>query len=245
MNTTISTSYHQLLPEGYPTINRNRLKSYNGKYYMNDGQQFQLELFNPNWAAKVLVKIFVNDKPISTSGIILNSNERVYLERYLDTNKKFKFTTFQLDNVEETEEARERNGKVRLEFYQQYFPSTATWSTYPSFTTTNTANLVNTTNNTITTTSMVYNTSNSSVPISKKSETVESCRVSEGGKSKQKFTSDNSQFYATPYHTIQFQILPQSLKPIESKDIRNYCPECGYRMRKSSWKFCPNCGNPL
>jgi rRNA maturation endonuclease Nob1 len=32
---------------------------------------------------------------------------------------------------------------------------------------------------------------------------------------------------------------------VETSEIRNYCNECGIRIRKSSWKFCPECGNEI
>jgi hypothetical protein len=169
----------------------------------------------------------------------------------LDTNKKFKFKTFEVDDVQETEEARERNGLVKLEFYQQYISSTITYTDYPTFTVNNTANLnhVSTTpmrgdatithsgtiNASYTTDSFTPNT------LSK----VETGRVFEGDISNQKMKTDYSSFMTQPFHMVEFQLLPQSLKPKELTEIRNYCSECGLRIRKSSWKYCPTCGNKL
>ena len=252
MNTTLfNTGYHVLMPEAYPTVNKNRLKSYGDKYYLNDGQQFQLELYNPNWLSKVMVKIWMNGKCISPSGLVINPTDRVYLERYLDTNKKFKFKTFEVDDVQETEEARERNGLIKLEFYQQYIPSTITYPGLSTITVNNTANLnhVSTTpmwGGTTTTHSGTINasyTTDSFTPntLSK----VETGRVFEGDISNQKMKTDYSSFMTQPFHMVEFQLLPQSLKPKELTEIRNYCSECGLRIRKSSWKYCPTCGNKL
>jgi len=249
MNTTLfTTGYHTLMPEAYPTIDRNRLKEYNGKYYLKDGQQFQLELYNPNWMSKVMVKIWMNGKCISPNGLVIGSNDRVYLERYLDTNKKFKFKTFEVDDVPETEEARERNGLIKLEFYQQYVPSTITYTNYPTFTVNNTAStttlrgdIAYTSAGAINASYISNSTTTNSIPMSK----VETGRVFEGDISNQKMKTDYSSFMITPFHTVEFQLLPQSLKPTELSDIRNYCEECGYRIRKSNWKYCPTCGNKL
>jgi hypothetical protein len=231
------------MPEAYPTIDRNRLKEYNSKYYLNDGQQFQLELYNPNWMSKVMVKIWMNGKCISPNGLVIGSNDRVYLERYLDTNKKFKFKTFEVDDVQQTEEARERNGVVKLEFYQQYLPSTITYTNYPTFTVNNTTSgdITYTSGGTINTSYISNSTTTNSIPMSK----VETGRVFEGDISNQKMKTDYSSFMITPFHTVEFQLLPYSLKPTELSDIRNYCEECGYRIRKSNWKYCPTCGNKL
>jgi hypothetical protein len=40
-----------------------------------------------------------------------------------------------------------------------------------------------------------------------------------------------------------FKILP--LSQVEASQIRQYCPECRCRIRKSSWKWCPQCGEEL
>jgi len=74
---------------------------------------------------------------------------------------------------------------------------------------------------------------------------VETGRVMEGGNSSQKFHTTTGDFFSAPFHTVEFQLLPESTKPIEITQIRNYCPECGLRIRKSSWKYCPTCGAEL
>ena len=64
----------------------------NGKVFLTDGDEFEIELFNPT-QNKVLAKIELNGKSIG-SGIILRPGERVFLERYLDEAKKFLFETY-------------------------------------------------------------------------------------------------------------------------------------------------------
>jgi hypothetical protein len=234
MKTTAYTAFNTVTPEAYPAIKHNRLKSYNGNYYLSNKTEFQLELYNPsNWYS-VLCKIWINDKLISQSGIVLDTGQRVYLDRYLDSTRKFKFKVFDVDDVQETKEARERNGKVKVEFYQQY--TINYWTTSMGTTTANFTHNTNTQlgNNTTTLTSSNINC-----------RTVESGRIDEGGESNQMFTNSNKSFYTSPFHTVEFQLLPESLKQVNVKDIRNYCPNCGYRLRKDNWKFCPNCGEEL
>ena len=46
------------------TSNKNRIKQYESSVYLKDGQQFELEIFNPH-QFKVLAKISINGKEIS------------------------------------------------------------------------------------------------------------------------------------------------------------------------------------
>jgi len=54
---------------------------------LNDGDEFEIELFNPK-TNPVLAKISINGKRISERGIILNPGQRVFLERFLDSPEK-------------------------------------------------------------------------------------------------------------------------------------------------------------
>ena len=86
-------------PTATLAINKGRVKIYNNKsniptYYLQKGQEFQIELFNPT-TDKVLAKIKLNNKLISQSGLVLRPGERVFLDRYFDIDKKFKFDTYE------------------------------------------------------------------------------------------------------------------------------------------------------
>lgn len=71
---------------------------------------------------------------------------------------------------------------------------------------------------------------------------VETGRVSEGSKSKTKFTLVDMEFEFYPCNTVEYQLLPTSRKPIEVEDlVKAYCTECGAKV-KSKFKFCPVCG---
>jgi hypothetical protein len=222
------------------TSSRNRLKIYGNNVYLKDKQIFEIELFNPT-QGKVLAKIEINGKSISNSGIILKPGERVYLERFIDSNNKLLFETYKVEDSEEVAKATEKNGLVEIFFYPEQYPlSTSTWiTTYPTYTTdipwdgiavnyTNSAPISGTINCTSTNT------------VSKSTETG---RVEMGESSSQGFTSVNGSFSFFYSNSVSIKILPESYKPLESKDVRrNYCSGCGTRVKKQSWKFCPSCG---
>jgi len=97
---------------------KNRLKKYDGNVYLEDGQEFEIELFNPS-KVEALAVIKLNGQNISQSGIIVRPGERIWLERYLDKNNRFKFETYQVGNSKEVQEAIENNGSVEVEFFSK------------------------------------------------------------------------------------------------------------------------------
>jgi hypothetical protein len=90
-------------------------------YYLQNGTQFQIELFNPTTEV-VLAKIILNGKAISQGGLVLNPGQRVFLERYLDVAKKFLFDTYEVANTNEVKEAIENNGDFKVEFFRERQP---------------------------------------------------------------------------------------------------------------------------
>lgn len=117
---------------GYPTptanlaINKSRLKVYGKKsevptYYLQKGQEFQIELFNPT-KDTILAKISLNGKPIAQGGLVLKPAQRVFLDRYIDVARKFLFDTYEVANTAESRKAIEDNGDFRVEFYREYTP---------------------------------------------------------------------------------------------------------------------------
>ena len=113
------------MPTAQICINKSRLKVYNKEkdptYYLNKGQEFQIELFNPT-SETILAKIYLNGKAISQGGLVLRPAERVFLERYLDVAKKFLFDTYEVANTEESIKAIENNGDFRVEFFSEITP---------------------------------------------------------------------------------------------------------------------------
>jgi hypothetical protein len=117
-----------MVPTAGIAVNKSRLKVYSKglempTYYLQKGQEFQIELFNPTTSV-VLAKISLNNTLISQGGLILNPGQRVFLERYIDVSKKFLFDTYEVANTDEVKKAIEANGDVKIEFFREFVPIT-------------------------------------------------------------------------------------------------------------------------
>ena len=107
-------------PSAYITKDRKRLKQFGQTVYLNNGDEFQLELFNPS-STTVLAKIKLDGSYISGGGIVLKPGQRVFLERYLDDPRKFKFETYEVDGTSnEVLDAIAGNGDVVIDFFDEY-----------------------------------------------------------------------------------------------------------------------------
>jgi|694.fasta_scaffold00015_248 hypothetical protein len=123
----LNYSAAQSVPTANIAVNKSRLKVYNNTgdmptYYLQKGQEFQIELFNPTTDV-ILAKIILNGNPISQGGLVLNPGQRVFLDRYLDVAKKFLFDTYEVSNTEEVKKAIEKNGDFKVEFYRERVPN--------------------------------------------------------------------------------------------------------------------------
>jgi hypothetical protein len=106
-------------PTAHITKKKSRLKVYNGYIvFLNDKDNFELEIHNPKQKS-VLCKIKLNGEYISTSGIVLRPGQRVFLERFLDSNHKFEFSTYKVKDTSENRSAIDLNGDVQIEFYDE------------------------------------------------------------------------------------------------------------------------------
>ena len=74
---------------------------------------------------------------------------------------------------------------------------------------------------------------------------LETGRAEKGESSSQNLESTTGDFNSWTTAVTEIQILPESQKPVEVEKIRSYCTACGTRVRSSSWKFCPACGEKL
>jgi hypothetical protein len=107
-------------PYAYITKDRKRLKQFGQNVYLNNGEEFELELFNPS-STTVLAKIKLDGSYISGGGIVLKPGQRVFLERYLDDARKFKFETYEVDGTSnEVLDAIAGNGDVVIDFFDEY-----------------------------------------------------------------------------------------------------------------------------
>ena len=214
-------------PTAHITKKKSRLKVYNGhSVFLNDKDNFEFEIHNPKQKS-VLVKIKLNGEYISTSGVVLRPGQRVFLERFLDSNNKFEFSTYEVNDTSLNREAIDLNGDVRIEFYDEQiinqYPhlSGGNWNTgwsnintgspyYGDMTFTTSSSSAN-----ITMTSLNSNTNTFEGPNIrnlKSKKSIETGRIEKGEKSNQKFSSSNETFNSWMSHRINFKILPLSNK---------------------------------
>lgn len=237
------------------SVNKNRVKIYDNSVFLKDGQNFEIELYNPKQNS-VLAKISINGQSISTSGFVLKPGQRVFVERFIDEPKKFVFSTYEVSDNTQNKRAIERNGDIEVTFYDEYVPFSLTTSGYwynsnPTYIYAagnvgiGASSPSTTLNLTGTTTSNAYfcSTTNTSVAGSFSTKNIETGRVEMGGTSNQKLETVYGTFSSFPSSVQNIKILPVSQKPIENMEVRNYCTNCGTRAKNSGWKFCPKCGN--
>lgn len=103
-------------------IAKNLVKEYKSNdlvrnVYLNDGTEFQIYIKNP-YQYYVSVKIYLNDKFLGAS-LVLKPGESVWLERYLDSDNKFLFSTYSVENSAEMAYATQKNGNVKIEFFKE------------------------------------------------------------------------------------------------------------------------------
>lgn len=103
-------------------VNKSLLKEYQTSYgrtvYLDKDSEFQIKLFNPT-TETVAAEVFVNGKSLGEK-IIIRPGQLIWLERYLDEAKKFRFDTYEVDaNVEEVKQAIRNNGGIKVKFYKE------------------------------------------------------------------------------------------------------------------------------
>ena len=116
-------------------IAKNLIKEYKSSnsertVYLNDGTEFQIYLKNP-YQTHTGIRISVNDKPIGNM-LVLRPGQSFWLDRFLNENKKFLFSTYEVENSKEMEYATAKNGKVKIEFFHEKEDSLVYVSAYPS-----------------------------------------------------------------------------------------------------------------
>lgn len=277
-NKVLCSNITQQNPEAWVAISNNRQKIYGSDddlVYLEDGQEFQIELFNPTQIS-YLAKIYLNGNLISKSGLVIKPGQRYFLDRHIDENKKLLFSTYDVDSSEEVKKAIENNGNIRVEFYPEVFMNHfslpfPTYVPYNSWNGTYIGNLVNLVTSdssgsvigktnlgdSTKTTNISYYSSTNSISSNLSDFTysttnnlvnpdlIETGRIEKGEKSEQSFGRDHGTYSTIWAYSSEYKILPKSAKPMEVSEIRSYCTKCGTRMKKKSWKFCPNCGQSI
>ncbi len=261
MYTNITSTWyaHTKRPEAFITKAKKRIKQFDGQVYLSNGDEYEIELFNPTQEV-VLEKIKINGNYLAGGGIVLRRGERVFLERFLDSPEKFKFSTYVVNgNNTEVQDAIANNGYVEIEFYSEYKP---TWNS--GFLTTGTSNFQTINGNPVTFTTTSSTSTNTFYNASLTSNTfegpniraysdkqlksvkrhVETGTTERGSDSEQTFKHTNKTFNSFSFWNVAWQILPTSQKQYTAEEIGvNYCGSCGAKRKKSSFKFCPHCGN--
>ena len=122
------------VPSAYVAKGRQRIKQYNNDtVYLNNGDEFEIELFNPT-THKYLAKIELNGNSVG-SGVVLRPGERVFLERYLDSPRKFLFETYTVEGDNPiTRKAIADNGNLRVKFFKEDTP-VMPWPPFVTYTT--------------------------------------------------------------------------------------------------------------
>ena len=95
---------------------RKQIKS--GKVFLKDEEDFEIELFNP-LTVSVLADIKLNGQSISKTGLVIKPGQRVYLDCFIDDRKKFKFSTYEIENSGEALDATQNNGVLEVFFYKE------------------------------------------------------------------------------------------------------------------------------
>jgi hypothetical protein len=234
-------------PTAFITVRKQRQKQ-NGKHvYLHDRTEFEIELYNPT-TDTIKATIDLNGKPISTSSIVLKPGQRVFLERYLDDDRKFLYETYEVSNTKTNQNAIEDNGLVTVRFFTKmvfqfgnYYPGNYHYLHDTFLYNSGTGNA----NSATFTTSGLGNTSTGTVnciSVNNSTDTskIETGRVEKGSKSNQEFVSSNEQFNPIASWYREWKILPYSQMDKTIKDLVVKCA-CGTKM-KDNYKFCPTCG---
>ena len=257
-------------------ISKNLIKEYKSSnsertVYLNDGTEFQIYLKNP-YQTHLGIKISVNNKSIGNM-LVLRPGQSFWLDRFLNDNKKFLFSTYDVENTAEMKYATNNNGKVKIEFYHEkeetsYFngmlmttplKTNFDWTNYNITCTSamssneprstyscSTGDIGNLSANAATNsklTSMSYSTSVSTTKID--DSYLETGRVEKGGVSRQEFEYCDINFDYYAFKTENILILPTSRKQIRAEETRRrYCSQCGKKVNPKD-KFCSNCGAKL
>lgn len=226
---------------------RKQIKS--GKVFLKDGDEFEIELFNP-LTVSVLSDIKLNGQSISKTGLVIKPGQRVYLDCFIDDRKKFKFSTYEIENSGEALDATQNNGVLEVFFYKEDVITLDNWqrrfdrvivekwypynpypwyNPYPIYC--GNGNAVTFKSTGITTTTNLSNSincsytsqvdlSNLNVAGSLSKNSIETGRVEKGKKSKQQFTEVDMEFEKHYIASTIIQILPESRKPAEVKQMK-------------------------
>lgn len=142
MSVKVTRDYSQQDKNVKIAMNKSLLKEFHKDdervVYLENGDEFQIQIFNDQ-TTEIGAKIYVNDELIGNSYLVIKPGERVWLDRYLDKARKFKFSTYEVNgNNEQVKKAIAKNGIVKVALYRKKESSYYDWpwnqpiiTTYP------------------------------------------------------------------------------------------------------------------
>lgn len=244
-------------------IKKNLVKEYknsnaNRVVYLNNGTEFQIYLKNP-YQYHVGIKIYVNDKSIGNM-LVLRPGQSWWLDRFMNSNSKFLFSTYEVEDTPEMNYATNKNGKVRIEFYPEDERLTNNdWCKIGDYTVHNgdmynNFNVTCSDNSTYGSPNSVFSNTltsyNTAATLSydfptQNTKSIETGRIEKGNESDQRFEKCDIEFKYSPIKVENIQILPSSRKQMRTEDtVRRYCSNCGKKVSPKD-NFCSSCGSKL
>ena len=214
--------------------------------YLKDKTEFSFELFNP-LQKSVLAVFYINGEKISNDGLVIRPAQRINLERYLDNDKKFLFTTYEVaDNDPIVKAAIANNGSIKVIFYQEKIKEQYLDLNYRGGQ--SVSSMGRSKSRGFAKTNISYTNFNSSIDYApeerfrgitttSQTTTTETGRIEQGTTSNQQLMQVQMEFENFPLCTIEYKLLPESLKPTSTK----FCGRCGLEQLKSN-NFCTECG---
>lgn len=246
-------------------VNKSLLKEYSNSsneriVYMNDGTEFQIQIFNPySYVIGVTFGFNENSNLYNNQKLVLRPGERVWLERYLDNESRLLFSTYEVGASEEVKKAIKDNGNLCIKFFKEQeihywnnaisVNSPSIW--YNNLTGSSTCGQSSALDalegsikyaETATYAAPISNTTSITTSYTNSKRSIETGRIEEGSHSNQKFQNAHKDFEYYPFKTEYIKILPLSQKQINTNDLsKRYCHQCGRKL-SHKYKFCPFCG---
>lgn len=117
----MNNNYYAKLAKNKSLLKEYRTQDCDRTVYLEDGDEFQFQLFNPE-TTEISARIYIEDTQLSHD-IVLRPGERVWIERYTDVSKKFKFVTYVVNGEDaQVKKAISHNGLIKIEFFRRKTP---------------------------------------------------------------------------------------------------------------------------
>ena len=131
------------LPTCEILVNGQKRKLYGkskNKVYLHNGDNFQLKLFNP-LQERIGVQLRMNGIKVDNDLLILSPGQDITIERFIGTNRKLTFSTYEIDATnKEAVKAIEKNGVLEVVFWNEKKAAPIVFTTNTTTTTINVPN---------------------------------------------------------------------------------------------------------